>query len=425
MAKHGRGSAGLVGPSGGAMSENEWHVVVGGQSQGPFTLEALAARIGRDVTADALVWNPAMTDWTPVRDVPQLAARLRPVRPPAPAPPAPPARAVSAGVAPAPMARRPSGRREPSEEPTLNPFRLIGRSFRWRGRFDRGEFAMLWFGGAFINALALVVLLLGVSLVGGLLGRRPGMIVTGVLVWGIAILDVILAVVVNVGALIRRLNDLGRPSWWVVGAMLPLVNFVLILYLLFAPGDPNAEIPDSFKGAVIALAACFVLAALVGGLVVLAIVVPSLARARTVANEASAIGDIRSVISAQAIYSSQNAGLYESRWDCLYRPQDCIPGYQGPGMLDPSLGETPKAGYVRRLHGGRTPRTPPASPASASSVEGYAIVAWPVTPGRTGVRFFCGDTTGIVCSAVGVSQDALVEGPGGDVRCSSVCEPLR
>ena len=36
--------------------------------------------------------------------------------------------------------------------------------------------------------------------------------------------------------MIQRLHDLNRPAWWVIGAIIPLVNIVLSLYLLFVPG---------------------------------------------------------------------------------------------------------------------------------------------------------------------------------------------
>lgn len=39
-----------------------------------------------------------------------------------------------------------------------------------------------------------------------------------------------------ISLMIQRLHDLNRPTWWVVGAIIPLVNIVLSLYLLFVPG---------------------------------------------------------------------------------------------------------------------------------------------------------------------------------------------
>lgn len=49
---------------------------------------------------------------------------------------------------------------------------------------------------------------------------------------------------------IRRLHDLDRPTWWIVGNFIPLVNCVLGLYLLFAKGTdgPNQYGPDPLEG---------------------------------------------------------------------------------------------------------------------------------------------------------------------------------
>ncbi len=41
-------------------------------------------------------------------------------------------------------------------------------------------------------------------------------------------------VVINAG--VRRLHDLNRSGWYLLLAFIPLVNVVMILYLLFAPG---------------------------------------------------------------------------------------------------------------------------------------------------------------------------------------------
>ena len=54
--------------------------------------------------------------------------------------------------------------------------------------------------------------------------------------------------------------------------------------------------------------------------IIAAIAIPSLLRARVSANEAATLGDIRTVISAQAAYQSANGGFYEGGLDCLTAP---------------------------------------------------------------------------------------------------------
>lgn len=155
--------------------------------------------------------------------------------------------------------------------------------------------------------------------------------------------------------------------------------------------------------------------------IVAAIAIPSFLRARVSANEAAAIGDVRSVISAQAAYASQNGGYYDTL-ECMGAPAGCIPDYGGPTFLDPLLASgNDKGGYRRTLHLG-----PPADPSSASqpispsSVRAFAYVAVPIQAGQTGVRSFCGDHNGIVCASMG--EPEVVDG---ECVADSGCSPLR
>ena len=88
--------------------------------------------------------------------------------------------------------------------------------------------------------------------------------------------------------------------------------------------------------------------------IIAAIAIPSLLRARVSANESATIGDIRTVISAQAAYQSANAGFYDNAMSCLAATGPvCIPGYptNAPTFLDSQLGALlPKSGYNRSLN---------------------------------------------------------------------------
>ena len=64
--------------------------------------------------------------------------------------------------------------------------------------------------------------------------------------------------------------------------------------------------------------------------IIAAIAIPSLLRARVSANEAATIGDIRTVISAQAAFQSANGGWYGGSLSCLSRPS-------GGGDVHPEL----------------------------------------------------------------------------------------
>ena len=156
--------------------------------------------------------------------------------------------------------------------------------------------------------------------------------------------------------------------------------------------------------------------------IIAAIAIPSLLRARVSANESMAIGDTRTVISAQAAYSSANNGAYDTL-ACLGAPASCIPNYSGPpNMLTPELvAGGPKGGYRRTLHLGPQPAemTPAMSP---SSVAAYAYVSVPINQGQTGVRAFCGDSRGIICYTVDGSEPEVVNG---ECQVESRCNVFR
>jgi hypothetical protein len=157
--------------------------------------------------------------------------------------------------------------------------------------------------------------------------------------------------------------------------------------------------------------------------VVAAIAIPSLLRARVSANEAAAIGDTRTVISAEAAYAGANGGYYDTL-ECLASPSGCLPSSSGAqrAFLDPTLAQASvKAGYRRELHLG--PAVDPSMltrPVSPSSVTAFAYTAVPLNKGQTGIRSFCGDDRGILCFRADGSDPVVIDG-----RCSDPCSVLR
>jgi hypothetical protein len=115
-------------------------------------------------------------------------------------------------------------------------------------------------------------------------------------------------------------------------------------------------------------------------------------------NEAAAIADLMTIISAEAAYQTVNAGFYDTP-ACLFRPSSCIPGYpaEAPFFLDEALASlTVKDGYRRAVFT-KPPTQGPGRDASLTSAEFYAFILWPDEPGKTGRRAFCGDADGIIC----------------------------
>jgi type IV pilus assembly protein PilA len=136
--------------------------------------------------------------------------------------------------------------------------------------------------------------------------------------------------------------------------------------------------------------------------IIAAIAIPSLLRARISANESATIGDIRTVISAQATYQSANGGWYDSHLTCLTVPQTgCIPSYpsNAPNFLDSQLTSlSNKSGYARSFTGGGQVGNLDTTTQSGTSAGAYVYGAQPIQVGQTGVRGFAGDHTGILCA---------------------------
>jgi Zn-dependent protease with chaperone function/type II secretory pathway pseudopilin PulG len=173
-------------------------------------------------------------------------------------------------------------------------------------------------------------------------------------------------------------------------------------------------------------AGLLVMVAMVG--IIAAIAIPSLLRARVAANEAAAIGDIRAVISQETAYAASNHGYFESDVACLATPSKCNPADRSPGLAGAQeLASGTKGGYVRAMFYGHkfaAGRNPPG--VSPSSTDGFAIIARPLTANQTGIRSFCGDASGAVCSSTTSSPNGLVERLDQEpwIHCSSACVPL-
>ena len=159
--------------------------------------------------------------------------------------------------------------------------------------------------------------------------------------------------------------------------------------------------------------------------IIAAIAIPSLLRARVAANEAATLGDVRTLISAQAAYQSANHGFYDGALSCLTLPSNptCIPSYPtiAPTFLDSQLASlNTKSGYNRTFVGGGplVPLDPLASPTSTAN---YRYDATPAVAGQTGVRGFAADNSGRICFTTdGVPVPA---GPPGELP--GVCVDLR
>jgi type IV pilus assembly protein PilA len=134
--------------------------------------------------------------------------------------------------------------------------------------------------------------------------------------------------------------------------------------------------------------------------IIAAIAVPGLLRARMSGNEASAIGSLRAINSAESTFSSSCGGNgYAQSLDDLAKP----PTGSTAGFISPDLATNGviKSGYAVNLAAdtGAVTVTVAASTcnaATADAVSSYFAEAHPVTVGSTGQRSFGTDTRGTI-----------------------------
>jgi type II secretory pathway pseudopilin PulG len=217
------------------------------------------------------------------------------------------------------------------------------------------------------------------------------------------------------------LGILGLPTVGLalVGAMLGIVLGVVGLVKA-----RNAPTEYGGKGMAVAGIALSVISIVVMPFflgIIAAIAIPSFLRARVSANESAVIGDVRSVLVAEASYQSYNGGYYDTL-ECLAGPSRCVPGYSGPVLLEGGLATmTPRHGYKPIFHSGPRPSLETGSkPLSPSSMTAFAYVAVPVQQGRTGVRSFCGDASGEIRAQWEGAEPVVVDG-----ACPADWRPLR
>ncbi len=166
-------------------------------------------------------------------------------------------------------------------------------------------------------------------------------------------------------------------------------------------------VPRTMAGA--GAASMLMMVAVIG--IIAAIAIPSLLRARISANESAAIGDVRTMVSAQAAYAS-GAGSY-GPLECLAAPASpgCLQGHLAnqPRFLDAHLADaSTQRGYRRIFVAG--PRRPTRFNPSGLATYCYATV--PVQEGQTGVRSFAADPSGRICVD-----------PAGENLCSEAALP--
>lgn len=122
------------------------------------------------------------------------------------------------------------------------------------------------------------------------------------------------------------------------------------------------------------------LAALPVILIIAAIAIPNLLRSRLAANEASAAGNVRTILTAAITYRTSHP-------DRGYPESLVVLSSEEEGLIDPQLGSGQKAGYnffYELRH------------ADSPDEAGFFIRAVPTVPRSTGVREYCAGEDGVM-----------------------------
>ncbi len=130
-------------------------------------------------------------------------------------------------------------------------------------------------------------------------------------------------------------------------------------------------------------------------LIIAAIAIPNLLRAKIAANESAAVGSMRNLITAEVSYQSTHP---DAGFTCS------LSDLGSAGLIDSSLASGRKYGYVFELQNC-------SSEAQDAPVSKFQISATPLKFNQTGVRAFCTDQEGVIQSdKQGSAQDCLEHG---------------
>jgi type IV pilus assembly protein PilA len=139
-------------------------------------------------------------------------------------------------------------------------------------------------------------------------------------------------------------------------------------------------------------------------LIIAAIAIPNLLRSRIAANQASAVGSLRTINTAEITYASTYNAGYSSTLSDLAPPGSGNPTSTAAGLIDSVLAGGVKSGYSFTYTPGST---------VGGRIDTYELYANPVTVGTTGTNFYFTDHSGVIrqnSSATASASDSPLAG---------------
>jgi type IV pilus assembly protein PilA len=144
-------------------------------------------------------------------------------------------------------------------------------------------------------------------------------------------------------------------------------------------------------------------------LIIAAIAIPNLLRSRMAANEASAVGSLRTITTAAITYSTTYGNSFPPTLAALGPPAGGgADSCDASGLLDSVLSAGQKSGY-NFTYAGANAIAAAGPGCTAAGFNTYTVNADPVTPGTTGIRHFFTDESGVI--RFNATQAATVTDP--------------
>ncbi|HVB55429.1 MAG TPA: prepilin-type N-terminal cleavage/methylation domain-containing protein [Candidatus Acidoferrales bacterium] len=138
-------------------------------------------------------------------------------------------------------------------------------------------------------------------------------------------------------------------------------------------------------------------------LIIAAIAIPNLLRSRMAANEASAVGSVRTIVTSEVTYTSTyGVGFAPTLADLGGTTSPCVAASTSACLLDSVLSAGTKSGYAFLATGGGGSGTA-SVPDTTFEASGIPVSA------STGTRAFCSDESGVIrflAAGVGASDPA-------------------
>ena len=145
-------------------------------------------------------------------------------------------------------------------------------------------------------------------------------------------------------------------------------------------------------------------------LIIAAIAIPNLLRSRIAANQASAVGSLRTLNTSNITYASTYNTGYSAQLSYLGPGSGGTPTATQAGLTDSILSGV--SGNTSAKSGYNFGYTPGATDASGR-INTYSYIAWPITVGTTGTNYYFTDQSGVIrqnSTAQATSSDSPIAG---------------